>query len=204
MIDTRTFYIHYDGYPTGGAAYFAVALVYPNERDGLAGKFYRANETAEFTPGHDHHGDTEYRYTYRSSADDMKVERRNWGDDYQLAQYHRWSVVFSGSLLAFMRTYNKEQQWVEAFRAVLPMVEVERRARERFAEFEHQRNNGWTGNASSIFTSLERNLFGLDIPALIPAWEDAREWYFRVNPHARQRAQAIIRDVTQKLEQLHG
>lgn len=57
------FYIHYDGYPEGAAEYFRDMLNQVNERGGLAGRFIRGNSYAEFTGGHNNHGDTEYRYT---------------------------------------------------------------------------------------------------------------------------------------------
>ena len=58
-----TFYIHSDGYQEGAAVYFWNMLHCENQRGGFAAAFIRANERAEFTPGHNAHGDTEYQYT---------------------------------------------------------------------------------------------------------------------------------------------
>lgn len=61
-----TFYIHCDGYPEGAADYFRAMLDREGQMQsynhGLAEVFFRANETAEITSGHEAHGDTEYRY----------------------------------------------------------------------------------------------------------------------------------------------
>jgi len=68
-IDGTTFYIHYDGYPTGAATYFMSALEYIVEdkpraiNSGFKDIFIRANELAEITESHATHADTEYRYT---------------------------------------------------------------------------------------------------------------------------------------------
>ena len=58
----QTFYIHSDGYPAGAAEYFFLAARFENKASNgtLAESFFRANERAEFTLGHDAHGDTEY------------------------------------------------------------------------------------------------------------------------------------------------
>lgn len=57
-----TFYIHHDGYREGAASYFYQMHHCENHRGGLADKFFRSNSGAEFTGGHEAHGDTEYRY----------------------------------------------------------------------------------------------------------------------------------------------
>lgn len=57
------FYIHYDGYPEGAAHYFRNMIACKNDRGGMPARFMRGNDLAEFTGGHDRHGDTEYQYT---------------------------------------------------------------------------------------------------------------------------------------------
>lgn len=58
-----TFYIHWDGYPEGAAAYFWNMHSKKHWKGELAEIFIKANpESAEFTDSHDYHGDTEYRY----------------------------------------------------------------------------------------------------------------------------------------------
>lgn len=74
-IDGTTFYIHHDGYPEGAAEYFKNALEWPDRAPErapnatFADDFIRANLCAELTPGHDAHGDTEYRYTVTTAGD---------------------------------------------------------------------------------------------------------------------------------------
>jgi len=79
VIDGHGFYIHYDGYPEGAAGYFfnmikaGAGVIESNPalkgdylrdpRGGYGAHFLRGNVLAEFTEGHDTHGDTEYQYT---------------------------------------------------------------------------------------------------------------------------------------------
>lgn len=94
---TRTFYCHWDGYPAWAARRFRNALTasFPKEllgtdpgprawhnitdrpRGGFAFAFIRGNEDAEPSSGHDAHGDTEYRYTYREKTGTIEVFSRN-------------------------------------------------------------------------------------------------------------------------------
>lgn len=76
------FYVHYDGYPEGAADYFRDALKVTNERGGWAGRFVRGVAYAEFTEGHEVHGDTEYRYTVLPNGHLVAEHRRldgSWG-----------------------------------------------------------------------------------------------------------------------------
>jgi len=59
--DSVTFYIHHDGYEAGAAMYFNNMNNVPGYAS-RATKFLRANDGADFTAGHDAHGDTEYQY----------------------------------------------------------------------------------------------------------------------------------------------
>jgi len=76
QIDYTTFYIHYDGYPEGAAAYFEAALQYIVDEKPhainftFADVFHFANaEVCEITKSHDTHGDTEYRYTVTTNTE---------------------------------------------------------------------------------------------------------------------------------------
>ena len=59
--NNHTFYIHHDGYPAGAAVYFQRML--KANGASLAERFIRGNDKAEFTVGHEAHGDTEWKYT---------------------------------------------------------------------------------------------------------------------------------------------
>jgi hypothetical protein len=93
-----TFYIHYDGYAEGAASYFYDALMRPQDRDnrgGLAAAFLRANGLAEFTGGHDTHGDSEHQYTVKGEDAGAKLTvYSGYGKT--------WNVSFSGTLAAFL------------------------------------------------------------------------------------------------------
>lgn len=88
-----TFYIHHDGYPSGAAFYFNNAL--ESERNGqeLAARFFRANPKAEFTAGHDAHGDTEYQYTVKLNGEITAISCASWEEE---------KVVFSGPVQDFI------------------------------------------------------------------------------------------------------
>lgn len=93
-----TFYIHSDGYPAWAHRYFHNAITNAAKaKGGLAEAFFRNNPEAEFTAGHDAHGDTEFRYTVQlddnGRARDLRVEARNW-----TATDDSWKGVYFGSL----------------------------------------------------------------------------------------------------------
>jgi hypothetical protein len=102
-----TFYIHSDGYPEGGAYYFAKALKYEKEmktvNHELAEIFFRANDRAEFTSGHDAHGDTEFRYTVTGPEDyRFGTDRSN----HILVEDSDGGKVFKGTVEEFVQEYN--------------------------------------------------------------------------------------------------
>jgi hypothetical protein len=95
-----TFYIHHDGYPEGAAVYLW-NMHHQSQNDGTpAGKFYRANERAEFTDGHDAHGDTEFRYTLRGSM--LTAHKR-----YSGADACSWSAFYVGEYHEFVNQYGR-------------------------------------------------------------------------------------------------
>jgi len=113
LITYATVYIHWDGYPKGAAQYIADAIGYQggsySETATLTiERFIRANEGANVTEGHSAHGDTDYRYDFRSK-EQMTVSRRTIekvGDDYE----ERWNQIFSGSIEEFLNdNYTTEE-----------------------------------------------------------------------------------------------
>jgi hypothetical protein len=111
---THTFYIHHDGYPEGAAEYFFRAIAFNDQaaHSGLPERFFRANPRAEFTRGHDAHGDTEFRYSLEFDENNrltlFKVEASSISDD-------TWRTVFSGGPEEFLRFVNKERaKWDES------------------------------------------------------------------------------------------
>jgi len=115
-IDFTTFYIHHDGYPEGAAEYFAAALDPSNRVEdrapnaSLADDFIRANSRAELTESHQTHGDTEYRYTVRTTQPNgdrldnptiVAQKRVGWGDDTD------WKTFFNATLDEFVTKYNQ-------------------------------------------------------------------------------------------------
>lgn len=110
------FYIHSDGYPEYAFHYFqnAVAADDKSCNSSFAERFIRANDTAEFTSGHDAHGDTEYRYTYTpqvnepmrgrdlKAAGTLKVEN----SVYHEGKPETWETVFEAPLAAFIAKYD--------------------------------------------------------------------------------------------------
>ena len=110
-----TFYIHSDGYPEGAAFYFW-NMHHAEQHDAApAGKFYRANERAEFTGGHEAHGDTEYRYTLDGTA--LTAWKR-----YEFTD--RWDVFYAGEYHEFINRYGAGAGTWEDFtplRAIAPV-----------------------------------------------------------------------------------
>jgi hypothetical protein len=95
-----TFYIHHDGYPQGAAFYFWNMHHEASHDRTAAGRFYRSNERAEFTDGHDAHGDTEFRYTLRGSM--LTAYKR-----YSGADVCTWSAFFVGEWHEFVNQYGR-------------------------------------------------------------------------------------------------
>lgn len=121
-INRHCFYIHHDGYEEGASVYFWRALVgnaSRGVRGGLAERFLRANLGAEFTPSHEAHGDTEYRYNVEGNdaGATVTVYKLNWdkytgarADSFEKREARRescWDVVYVGTLAAFMDKHPK-------------------------------------------------------------------------------------------------
>lgn len=108
-----TFYIHHDGYPSGAAAYFQAMIDNEGSMEscnhGLAEVFFRANERAEFTKGHDWHGDTEYRYTVGSASGSYRFNERAAMNRRLRAERsthgETWERFFEGPVEEFIEKY---------------------------------------------------------------------------------------------------
>ena len=80
QIDSKIFYIHWDGYPEGAADYFAAMEKAKDVRDlPAAERFQMANPQAEPIDSHERHSDTQYRYTYVSDVPYIKCDEREIG-----------------------------------------------------------------------------------------------------------------------------
>jgi hypothetical protein len=77
-IDSKCFYIHYDGYCEGAAVYFW-NMHKAKGRGGCAEAFLRGNDLAEFTQSHNAHGDTEYRYDLTDETLTVWERSGDWG-----------------------------------------------------------------------------------------------------------------------------
>lgn len=134
------FYIHHDGYPEGAAEYFLAALLHTNERGGLAERFIRANENAEFTGSHQAHGDTEFRYTVNPDYTLLAEARVGFSNE--------WRTHFYGNLLDFVEAKNgtkliRHQGRVYDFASACQQVT------QRLDYVSHALKKNWVGNASS-------------------------------------------------------
>lgn len=107
---TMCFYIHYDGYPQGAARYFQNMLTCINPRSGYAGRFFRANELAEFTDSHEAHGDTEYRYTLIKHNSSLGEKLKLLVKYRESFESEEWTTIFHGSLEDFIQEYSAKKK----------------------------------------------------------------------------------------------
>lgn len=152
-----TLYIHYDGYLSGAASYFAAACRHPNKRGTLADRMLRANDVAEITMGHDAHGDTEFRYTVlrpvtsANGPDVLRAQSRTWNDA------SPWRTVFEGSIAEFLNAHAGEGDvWRMLGRECVHVDELTERAQNAITSARNCLANGWTGNASGCAGDVAR------------------------------------------------
>lgn len=135
-----TFYIHHDGFPEGAAQYLAAAM--PLVSGGMAERFVRANQNAEFTSSHETHGDTDYRYTLDGTF--LRAEKRNTEDG-------KWRGIFAGELVDFVQLHSgaKFMHWYGQF-----MLEdaAKEQLTAKLLQVDHWLDRGATGNAGSAAT----------------------------------------------------
>ncbi len=149
------FYIHHDGYPEGAAHYFLNMHQFKNERGGYAGKFFRANENAEFSDAHEDHGNNEYCYTL-DNAGQLTVLKRDWDSE-------KWQVIYSGLWSEFVNQelkFKKKECLYNFKRSaiysqdntpwIMTLAEAETYVSGLMKEVGHAFCNGWTGNAENI------------------------------------------------------
>lgn len=95
-----TFYIHHDGYPEGAAFYFWQMHHADSKGGHFAARFLKGNEGAEFTAGHDAHGDTEYRYTL--TGETLTAWKR-----YGYGDHETWQTFHVGPWFDFVNKYGR-------------------------------------------------------------------------------------------------
>lgn len=164
-----TLYVHWDGYPAGAAVYFAAAVIQANGGRITAEAFIRAVDGAEFTGGHNAHGDTEYQYTLKDDGT-LTVAKR-YGDD-------GWGVVRTLPLADFLNreaarflgksdsaTPLTDNTFKTFGRTTVTAAWLRQKARERMDEAERCIRSGWTGNGSSAAgEAVKLVAAGADIP----------------------------------------
>lgn len=99
----KTFYIHHDGYPEGGAAYLYRMLNSEARVYGFTASFAMANDRAEITEGHDAHGDTEYQYTVNVMPHTINLTVHARDMDSYPADV--WKLHYSGAMTDFIRQH---------------------------------------------------------------------------------------------------
>ncbi len=91
-----TYYIHHDGYPAGAAEYYMIPALECFNATG----FFRKNERAEVTWGHEAHGDTQFRYTINGEDVDATVTVSE-----RPLSTGVWDPIFEGTLIEFLEKY---------------------------------------------------------------------------------------------------
>lgn len=159
------FYIHYDGYISGAAEYFRAMLNHPNDRGGFPAKFLRANDLAEFTSGHDRHGDTEYQYTLE-------------GTHLTVRHVPSERIAHEGDLYSFVNSYSEGEkfiqlkshgavEWLEESKAIAKVEQLRKQAMTYACTF------GECGNAHFNFLAFYQaadslaEALGADHPACV-------------------------------------
>ena len=100
QINDKTFYIHHDGYPEGGAAYLWRGFNTDARVYGFPKAFAMANERAEVTEGHDAHGDTEYQYTVTVMP--HMIHLVVYARDMEHYPVGGWKLHFDGAMVDFI------------------------------------------------------------------------------------------------------
>lgn len=103
QINDKTFYIHHDGYPAGGAAYLYRMLNSDSRVYGFPASFAMANDRAEVTEGHDAHGDTEYQYTVNVMPHTIHLVV--YARDMEHYPVGGWKLHYSGAMTDFIRKH---------------------------------------------------------------------------------------------------
>ena len=116
MDDYFYFYVQSDNYPEGAAEKFKKMLqMIDNKPYGYAAGFFRANEAARFTKGHDYYGDTEYLYDI-VCLEDSQGERTGYKLIAKKIEYQRetgkitMTVFFEGAIEDFIKQYTEHKE----------------------------------------------------------------------------------------------
>lgn len=102
------FYIHQDGYPAGAANYFYKMHQCKNVNGGLAERFFRTNHQAEFTPYHEVHTDTEFRYTINHQGMLIVWTKAKVGN--------QWNIFYEGAWHDFVNKHLEVSQHLHVFK----------------------------------------------------------------------------------------
>ena len=110
---TIYFYIHYDGYPKGGAAYFKECLSNEKamQRGGIQ-KAFASLEYSEFTHDHEAHWDTEYRYNIfenEKGVISVNVQKMFYLDSNGQMSLKEWKTIFNDSMEKFIEQHAEKQ-----------------------------------------------------------------------------------------------
>jgi hypothetical protein len=158
LVNGQAFYIHYDGYPAGAAHYFASMLSLENTRGGWPCMFLRANDQAEFTSGHDDHGDTDFRYDLdekERTVEALRVADSRSFDNRQFVPLGKFDI------LEFIRKYAEWDATPREFVTICGRYVPKERGlawiEDRLAYAQSAYFMGWTGNSSGALDEVKRH-----------------------------------------------
>jgi hypothetical protein len=157
QINHSCFYIHWDGYPEGAATYFwKMYKTMQTSAGGYAEAFLRANEGAEFTAGHERHGDTEWRYTLEGTR--LSVYKRIWSDS---DAPDTWPLHWSGDWWEFVNAnaeHVKDWEPLEVINGAVKdrsaLVDTVKKAADELVRYAIAHPQ-WVGNVASHQRTLE-------------------------------------------------
>lgn len=180
------YYIHHDGYKEGAACYFRNMLNAANGRGGYAAAFLRGNYNAEFTGGHNAHGDTEYRYTVAADGS-LRVDNRVPGGEWK-------SAYIGGKVWQFVNEYDTDGELFVPYankhgytvHMELPAA-LTRLKHARESLIIQMMNQGASANIASAFDDFEAAVKGVTGAAI---------------PHGSTRAAACMAEMRIIMEQL--
>ncbi len=116
MDDYFYFYVQSDNYPEGAAEKFKKMLqMIDNKPYGYAAGFFRTNEAARFTKGHDYYRDTEYLYDI-VCLKDSQGERTGYSLIAKKIEHQReikkitMTVFFEGAIENFIQQYTEHKE----------------------------------------------------------------------------------------------
>lgn len=147
------YYVQHDNYPEGVAHYFLLMHEYKNLRSGYAGCFFRAVENAEFTEGHELHGDTQYRYNLTRKGILIALAR----------DFHKetWEQIYNGPWYDFVnqqlkeltleeRLYSFKTSEYSNYKTVMTLIEADAFIKTKLTYVDESRQYGSRTNADYV------------------------------------------------------